>query len=86
VHKLRSFTKRINKFTVGQLVVDNKKPLSYNRYIMKLQNSKQSMQHTVQAVMSAYWSVNCAPAMFSNPSNLDRGTEIKSRVREGWDD
>ena len=33
--------------------------------------------------MSAYWSVECAPAKFN--SN-DRGTEIKSRVREGWDD
>ena len=29
----------------------------------------------------AYWSVS-APMFNSN----DRGTEIKSRVREGWDD
>ena len=36
-----------------------------------------------QLGMSAYWSVACAPAKFN--SN-DRGTEIKSRVREGWDD
>ena len=49
---------------------------------MKLQNFKQSIQHTLPAGMSAYWSVNCAPVMFSNPSNLDRGTEIRSRVRE----
>lgn len=54
---------------------------------MKLQNFKQSIQHTVQAVMSAYWSVNCAPAGFNSTSNyLDRGTEIRSRVREGWDE
>lgn len=32
---------------------------------------------------TAYWSVECAPAKFN--SN-DRGTEIMSRVREGWDD
>jgi len=65
------------------LVVDNKKRLSYNRYIMKLQNFNQSIQHTLPAGMSAYWSVECAPAKFN--SN-DRGTEIMSRVREGWDD
>jgi len=45
---------------------------------MKLQNFKQSVQHTQPAGMSAYWSVNCAPAMFN--SNSDRGTEIRSRV------
>ena len=66
------------------IVVDDKWRLSYNRYIMKLQNFKQSIQHTLPAGMSAYWSVNCSP-LFSL-SNLDRGTEIKSRVREGWDD
>jgi hypothetical protein len=64
-------------------VVDSKRELSYNRYIMKLQNFKQSIQHTVQTGVTAYWSVNCVPAMFN--SN-DRGTEISSRVREGWDD
>jgi len=67
-------------------VVDSKSSISYNRYIMKLQNSKQSIQHTVQTGVSAYWSVNCAPAMFSNPSNLDRGTEIRIGVHEGYDD
>lgn len=65
-------------------MVDNKKPLSYNRHIMKLQNYKQSVQHTLPAGMSAYWSVICAPVF--NNSNLDRGTEIRTRVREGWDD
>ena len=45
---------------------------------MKLQNFKQSIQHTVQAGVTAYWSVNCAPAF--NMSNLDRGTEIRIRV------
>ena len=64
-------------------MVDSKKRLRYNRYIMKLQNFNQSAQHTLPAGMSAYWSVTCAPAKFN--SN-DRGTEIKSRVREGWDD
>lgn len=59
-------------------MVDSKKQLSYNRYIMKLQNFKQSIQHTVQAGVTAYWSVNCAPAF--NMSNLDRGTEIRIRV------
>ena len=54
---------------------------------MKLQTLKQSIQHTQPAGMSAYWSIACAPVMFSNSNtNLDRGTEIKSRVREGWDD
>lgn len=53
---------------------------------MKLQNSKQSIQHAVQAGVTAYWSVNCAPAGFNSTNNLDRGTEIMSRVREGWDD
>ena len=67
-------------------MVDSKKRLSYNRYIMKLQNSKQSIQHAVQAGVTAYWSVNCAPAGFNSTNNLDRGTEIMSRVREGWDD
>ena len=68
-------------------VVDSKRQLSYNRYIMKLQTLKQSIQHTQPAGMSAYWSIACAPVMFSNSNtNLDRGTEIKSRVREGWDD
>lgn len=60
------------------MVVDSKRSISYNRYIMKLQNFKQSVQHTQPAGMSAYWSVNCAPAMFN--SNSDRGTEIRSRV------
>lgn len=50
---------------------------------MKLQNFKQSIQHTQPAGMSAYWSVECAPAKFN--SN-DRGTEIKIRVLEGYDD
>ena len=66
-------------------MVDNKKRLSYNRYIMKLQNFNQSIKHTVQAAMPAYWSVNCAPAGFNSLSN-DRGTEIRTRVQEGWDD
>ena len=66
-------------------MVDSKKRLSYNRYIMKLQNFKQSIQHTVQAGVTAYWSVNCAPAMFNSSSN-DRGTEIRIGVHEGYDD
>ena len=52
---------------------------------MKLQNFNQSIKHTVQAAMPAYWSVNCAPAGFNSLSN-DRGTEIRTRVQEGWDD
>ena len=51
---------------------------------MKLQTLKQSIQHTLPAGMSAYWSVNCAPAMFNG--NSDRSTEIKSRFHEGYDD
>lgn len=49
---------------------------------MKLQNFNQSIQHTLPAGMSAYWSVACAPAKFN--SN-DRGTEIKIRVLEDLD-
>ena len=47
---------------------------------MMIKNIKHSQ--TIQPQMGglAYWSVSANP-MFSN----DRGAEIRSRVREGWD-
>ena len=46
-----------------------------------IKHSTQITQPTLGG--TTYWLMDCAPAF--NLNSLDRGTEIKSRVREGWD-
>ena len=46
-------------------------------------NINHSIQQMSSLGLAAYWSNACLPVL---NSKFDRGTEIRSRVREGWDD